>query len=154
MEAHRRVVRALDSELGAGHGLPYRPTSCWPLAHCGPGRLRMSALAEQTMLSNSRVRLVDELERNGLVEREGCTDDSRVVYVSITERGRELLGEARSTFFATVEEQLFGRLSPRDVEALARILGRAPDGHAAEGAASGARAPAGRRGSRRPSGTS
>ena len=129
MEAHRRVVRALDSELGAGHGLAYRAYELLArLAHCGPGRLRMSALAEQTMLSNSRVsRMVDELERNGLVEREGCTDDSRVVYVSITESGRELLGEARSTFFATVEEQLFGRLSPRDVEALARILGRAPD---------------------------
>jgi DNA-binding MarR family transcriptional regulator len=158
MEAHRRVVRALDAELVAGHGLAYRTYELLArLACCGPDRLRMSALAEQAMLSQSRVsRMVDELEREGFVVREGCTDDSRVVYVSITERGRELFGDAQDTFFATVERELFGRLDPEDVEELARIwrevLGDAPDGRA--DGASRARAPAGRRASRRASGTS
>jgi DNA-binding MarR family transcriptional regulator len=51
------------------------------------------------------------------------------VFVSITERGLELLREAQDTFFATVEEQLFRGLSQRDVEELGRILGRiASDG--------------------------
>jgi DNA-binding MarR family transcriptional regulator len=131
LEAHRRVVRTLDRDLGSVRGLGYRGYELLArLAHCGAGRLRMSALAEQTLLSQSRVsRMVDELERDGLVAREACQDDSRVVFVSITERGLELLREAQDTFFATVEEQLFRGLSQRDVEELGRILGRiASDG--------------------------
>jgi DNA-binding MarR family transcriptional regulator len=137
LEAHRRVVRTLDRDLGSIRGLGYRAYELLArLAHCGAGRLRMSALAEQTLLSQSRVsRMVDDLQRDGFVEREPCQDDSRVVFVSITERGLEILREAQDTFFASVEEQLFGGLSERDVEELGRILGRiAPGGADGDGA--------------------
>jgi DNA-binding MarR family transcriptional regulator len=158
MEAHRRVVRALDAGLAGSHGLGFRAYEVLArLGDRGTGRLRMTALAEQTMLSQSRVsRIVDQLERDGLVVREGCTDDTRVVFVSITDRGRELLGRARDTFFAIVERELFGRLSPRDVEQLARIWGKAlrdPPGEPANGASGGRARPA-PPASRRPSGRS
>ena len=36
---------------------------------------------------------VDELEKRRLVTRRRCEDDRRAVYISITDAGREVLGE-------------------------------------------------------------
>jgi DNA-binding MarR family transcriptional regulator len=127
METHRRVVRALERDLEGAGGRGYKAYELLAgLAHSRDGRMRISEIADHTLLSQSRVsRMVDDLERDGLVARGPCDDDSRVVFVSITEDGLEALHEVQDAFFASVEEQLFGRLSEREVEELARILGGA-----------------------------
>ena len=60
--------------------------------------MRMCDLAEQAQLSRSGLtRLVDRLEREGLLERCTCEHDARGAYACLTERGRERLGAARVT---------------------------------------------------------
>src|SRR5689334_11499866 len=52
------------------------------------GRLRMSNLAEHLMLSRSGItRLVDRLERDGLLKRHACPADRRAMYAVITKEG-------------------------------------------------------------------
>ena len=66
-----------------------------------PGRrLRMTDLAGQTSLSTSGVtRVVDRMDRDGLVRREACASDRRSSYAVITDAGLARLddGAARST---------------------------------------------------------
>ena len=61
------------------------------LADSPDGRMRMSELADSVLLSRSGLtRLVDRLERDGLLEREPCEEDARGYFAAITDRGRAL----------------------------------------------------------------
>ena len=63
--------------------------------NAAPGRrLRMQQLSDRVVLSRSRVsRVVDEMERAGLVRREPDPDDRRAAFAVITEDGRAALRE-------------------------------------------------------------
>ena len=79
LRTHARLTKALDVELVSAHGLPL--TSYEVLLHLADspdGRLRMSELADSVLLSRSGLtRLVDRLERQGLLGRESCPNDRR-----------------------------------------------------------------------------
>src|SRR5581483_10084923 len=72
-------------------------------------------------------RLLDKLERRGLIERDRPADNRRVVHVGITEAGRALLRELREPLRQCHARQL-GHLSPRELAELAALLraARAP----------------------------
>ena len=74
--------------------------------------MRMCDLAEQAQLSRSGLtRLVDRLERDGLLERCSCEHDARGSYACLTRPGRERLEEARVTHLAVVREHFFSHFS-------------------------------------------
>ena len=81
----------------------------------------MGELAGALLLSRSGLtRLVDRLERQGMVERERCEDDARGYFAVITGAGRRKLATARPAHLAGVREHFLERLSERDLDALAR----------------------------------
>jgi DNA-binding MarR family transcriptional regulator len=83
-------------------------------------RLRMSELAASLLLSQSGItRLVDRLEREGLVVRERCDSDGRGYYAVLTAEGRTRFAEARPTHLAGVRGHFLDRLSERDLARLA-----------------------------------
>ncbi|HEX6207885.1 MAG TPA: MarR family transcriptional regulator [Actinomycetota bacterium] len=89
------------------------------------GELRMSDLAEQTPLSQSRVsRLVADLEARGLVRRIPAESDGRGVGVSVTKEGIERFRAAQESHLADLEELLFSNLSETEVRRLAAITGK------------------------------
>ena len=68
-------------------------------------RLRMSELAERVLLSRSGLtRLVDRLEREGLVRREACDDDARGLFTVLTDDGLARLREASPMHLRGVAE--------------------------------------------------
>ena len=71
LRSHATILRGLDAELVADHGMTTRDYEVLlVLAHAPDRRLPMSALAESTMLTRSGItRLVDGLVRGGLIER-------------------------------------------------------------------------------------
>ena len=89
IRAHSRVVRRLEAELEAEHGLSLPAYEV--LAHLSEApeqRLRMTELAKHAILTPSGLtRLVDKLSRDGLVERQRCGADARVVYAVLTPVG-------------------------------------------------------------------
>src|SRR5215210_5357769 len=99
LRVHAALVRALDAELDGLHGLPL--TSYDVLIHlkAAPGkRLRMAELADSVLLSRSGVtRLVDRLEREGLLARDSCSSDGRGCFAVLTEAGERVLARARPT---------------------------------------------------------
>lgn len=68
-------------------------------------------------------RLLDRLEAKGLVRRERCTEDRRMVHCWITEAGLELLGRMDETVEAA-DERAVGALSAGEQAELVRLLDR------------------------------
>jgi DNA-binding MarR family transcriptional regulator len=79
-----------------------------------PGhRLRMTDLAGQTSLSTSGVtRVVDRMDRDGLVCREACPSDRRSSYAVITDAGRTRLDQVLPGHIALLQEWFIGQLTP------------------------------------------
>ena len=71
-------------------------------------------------------RLVQGLEREGLVERVDCPDDARGFLVALTPAGAELVRRARETHLARVAELFSDRYSDDELGELARLLDRLP----------------------------
>src|SRR3954451_16132347 len=99
LKAHATLVKALDAELVADHGLGITSYEVLlHLAEADAGRMRMHDLASSVLLSRSGLtRLVDRLERDGLLRREACDSDARGAYAALTDGGRRRLAEARGT---------------------------------------------------------
>jgi DNA-binding MarR family transcriptional regulator len=126
MRAHASLAKRLDAELESSHGLPL---SSYEVLHhleeAPDGRMRMCDLAEHAQLSRSGLtRLVDRLERDGLLVRCTCEHDARGAYACLTEAGLEKLGAARGTHLAVVREQFLSRFSEPELGALAEMWDR------------------------------
>jgi DNA-binding MarR family transcriptional regulator len=126
VEAYESLNRSLDARLMADHRMPLTTLEALiQIAHAEDGSISVSELADRIRLSPSRTsRLAMELERDGLVERQRDSADSRSTRVAATEAGRERLLEAAPLYLSTVRGHLFDMLSERDVKQLVRIFER------------------------------
>ncbi|MGH2945784.1 MAG: MarR family winged helix-turn-helix transcriptional regulator [Solirubrobacteraceae bacterium] len=127
---HRLLTRELERALAGRYGLSLSALELLGrLAAADRRRMRLSTLAETVGLSLSRVsRIVDALERRGLVARQACNEDARATNAWLTDAGLRLTREAQATHFADVQRQFFDQLSDRDVRALADVFARLAPG--------------------------
>ncbi|SCE86427.1 DNA-binding transcriptional regulator, MarR family [Micromonospora coriariae] len=90
------------------------------LARSPGNQLRMTDLAAQTSLSTSGVtRVVDRMERDGLLTRRACPTDRRSSYAVVTTAGMQRLNETLPGHLRIIEQWFTGQLGP---EALAALL--------------------------------
>jgi MarR family transcriptional regulator, 2-MHQ and catechol-resistance regulon repressor len=93
------------------------------LARSPGNRLRMTELAGQTSLSTSGVtRVVDRMDRDGLVRREACASDRRSSYAVITDAGLVRLEEVLPGHLALVQRWFIGQLSPDQLNGMLGAL--------------------------------
>jgi DNA-binding MarR family transcriptional regulator len=120
LRIHATLTKALDAQLEAAHGLALSSYEVLMYLHdADEGRMRMSELATTVILSRSGLtRLVDRLERDGLIERQSCASDARGAYASLTDAGRRRLGEARATHLAGVRSLFLDHLGDAELDAL------------------------------------
>jgi DNA-binding MarR family transcriptional regulator len=128
LRSHASILRVLDAELAAQHGMTTRDYEVLLyLAQAPDRRLPMSALAESTMLTRSGItRLVDGLVAAGLIERASCPSDARVSYAQLTDEGYEKLRQAGCTHVASIRRLFLERFTPEEIDELASLLGRLP----------------------------
>ena len=124
LRTHALVTRRLESELMAEQQLPLASYDVLvQLVEAPQRRLRMSELAEKVLLSRSGLtRLVDRMEREGLVSREPCEDDARGLFTVMTDAGYERLRGATGTHLRGVAEHGMGRLDDDQARQLAQLL--------------------------------
>lgn len=124
LRAHARVTRVLDAELEAEQGLPLGSYEVLLHLHNAPNyQLRMSELAERVLLSRSGLtRLVDKMAGDGLVSRETCATDQRVVYATLTDEGYDRLKKAAPTHLRGVRQHMVDLLTPKEIEILGAAL--------------------------------
>lgn len=125
MRATSQITRVLETELQAEHGLSLTGYGLLVMLSEAPGgALRMSTVADEFGLTRSAItRLVDRLERDGLVERTSCPSDARGSFARLTDRGMETLRQAYPTHLSGVRRHIFDRLDDDGVAALASALG-------------------------------
>jgi len=124
LQTHATVVGALEEALLAERNLPLSWFEVLIQLTAQPdGRLPMQELARSVLLSKSGVtRLVDRMAEAGLVLREACASDRRVVYATATARGRALLTDAMPVFVKGFERSFSRHLSAADAKALRGLL--------------------------------
>jgi DNA-binding MarR family transcriptional regulator len=131
LRAHAALAKALDAQLEAAHGLQLSSYEVLMyLADAEDQRMRMCDLASTILLSRSGLtRLVDRLQREGLLERVACSDDARGAFAKLTPLGRERLAAARATHLAGVRAMFLDLFTPAELELLGgswdRVLERA-----------------------------
>jgi DNA-binding MarR family transcriptional regulator len=120
LRVHATLTKALDAQLEAEHGLALTSYEVLMYLNDAEGRrMRMSDLASTVILSRSGLtRLVDRLERDGLIERQSCPSDARGSFASLTEAGRQRLQAARATHLAGVRSLFLDHFSEADLDAL------------------------------------
>jgi DNA-binding MarR family transcriptional regulator len=126
LRAHSALTKALDAELVRAHGLPLSSYEVLLfLADSSDGQMRMSELADGVLLSRSGLtRLVDRMQREGLLRRERCEDDARGWFAAITPKGRELFTRARKTHLDGVRERFLSHFTREELRSLAAFWER------------------------------
>jgi DNA-binding MarR family transcriptional regulator len=128
LQSHASILRELDAELVAVHGMTARDYEVLLyLAQAPDRRLPMSVLATSTMLTRSGItRLVDGLVEAGLIERVACTEDARVSYARLTDEGYSKLRDAGCTHIAGIQRLFLEHFSPEEIAQLGSLLSRLP----------------------------
>ena len=121
LRVHSALAKTLDAELVAEHDLPLSSYEVLITLQAAPGkRCRMAELADRVLLSRSGMtRLVDRLERDGLLERTTCSSDGRGCFAALTEAGEEMLARARPTHLRGVRERFLRHFSPDELATMA-----------------------------------
>ena len=124
--AHRELTRQLEATLDERYGLSLSALELLGrLATADDRRRRLSRLADDVGLSLSRVsRIVDALERRGLVERQPCPEDTRATNAWLTDAGLALVREAQAEHLADVQRRFLDRLTAGELRTLGRVFGR------------------------------
>ena len=139
---------ALDKRLAPAGITSFEYTLLEPLAESPDGRLRLSALAQRTNASISRIsRVATSLEKRGLIERAPCEADGRATNAVLTTAGRTAYQHSRGLYAAAVRALVLDGLAPgpAGVDALAAlalgVLGRLDPAAAVPAPAPSASAP-------------
>ena len=124
--AHARVLRCLEAELLAEQRLSVVSYDVLvQLAETPDRRLRMAELADRVLLSRSGVtRLVDRLERAGLVSRHRVAADGRGVIAELTPAGLDRLRNASRTHLAGVVRHFVARFEPQELAQFGELCER------------------------------
>jgi len=129
LQVHAAVVRKLEERLEAHRLVPIAQYDVLLELNAAPGRrLRMQQLSDRVVLSRSRVsRVVDEMEKVGLVRRDPDPDDKRAAFAVITDDGRAALRKAAPVYLQGIEEEFLSHLSAGERKSLERSLRKVLD---------------------------
>jgi DNA-binding MarR family transcriptional regulator len=127
LRVHAALVKALDAELVAEHDLPLSSYEVLITLQASPGRrCRMAELADRVLLSRSGMtRLVDRLEREGLLARDTCSSDGRGCFAVLTDAGDAVLARARPTHLEGVRRGFLRHFEAEELERMAEFWQRA-----------------------------
>jgi len=126
--ASRHLMEALDSDL-VDHDLSMPDYEILAqLSDAPERRLRMSELAEITLLSRSRLsHRMKVMEEAGWVKREACPSDKRGFFAVMTPKGWKAIVAAAPDHVASVRSRFVDHLSVQEQEVLAGIFSRIED---------------------------
>ncbi|MDQ3576379.1 MAG: MarR family transcriptional regulator [Actinomycetota bacterium] len=129
--AYNAAVRAIDAELDQAGAMPLT----WydvllELNATSEGKLRMRELANRVVLSRTRVsRLVDEMAGAGLVDKIRDETDRRVVWASITSKGKREFRTTAPLYLRGIESQFAAYLTPDEKAMLVTALTKVTSAH-------------------------
>lgn len=80
------------------------------------GQQPIQKIGEKILLASSSITyVVDKLEEKGFVQRKDCSDDRRVKFVSITNKGKEFMDEVFPKHEKRIEE-IFSKMTEEEID--------------------------------------
>ena len=128
LRAHAALTRELGARLEAEHSLTMSDFDVLiQLYHAPDHAMKRIDIARQVLLTPSGItRLLDGLERCGVVAKKSCESDARVSYAVLTDEGLRKFEEARQSHQADIDELFGAALTPQEREQLGELLSRLP----------------------------
>lgn len=118
--AHASITRRAEEDIKK-RGFGYTEWSIMEFLY-HKGQQPMARLGERILITSGSVTyIVDKLEQRGLVKRQPCQEDRRIVYAVLTEKGRAVMEKE----FPEHAEQilaLMGVLTPTEQERVKEYL--------------------------------
>ena len=129
LETNSALVDLLEAELEEIGGLPLTWYDVLAQLEMAPDhRLTMKELSRSVLLSKSGItRLVDRMERAGMIERTPCPSDRRVVYAHVTDEGRSLFKKASPVHLRGIESHFTRHLTSEEARVMRTALGKILD---------------------------
>lgn len=124
LRSHAFWIERIEKRVKAADGLSLEAYDVLLMLSYAPeGKLRMGALYDAVTLSRSGLtRLVDRLEKDGLVRREVCPQDRRSFEAILTPAGEAARAKSWPLYAAAIGEE-FGRFfSEAETNSLADLL--------------------------------
>ena len=126
VRVQQALLDAVEAELKAA-GFP--PLAWYDalleLSRAESGKLRPLELERAMLLPQYRTsRLVDRLEKAGLIAREACPDDGRGQMIAITPAGRALRSKMWDVYGAAIDRHVGASLSNEEARRLSELLGK------------------------------
>ena len=123
--ARDQVLDAIERDLKAGGCSLAWYDVLLELTRADKGRLRPFEIEKATLLAQYNLsRLLDRLEKEGLVTREPCEDDARGQWVVITEKGRATQARTWKVYAKSIQKHVGEKLDDKAAATLADLLGR------------------------------
>lgn len=119
---HTKIQRQLAGPLSF-HGISFTEYLVLLQLHAAPGKkLRRVDLAQQVGLSASGVtRLLNPMQKTGLIDKEEAARDARVSLVTLTSAGETVLNDAEVSF-GHMAQSFTESLAEEDQQNLSRIV--------------------------------
>lgn len=129
LRAHGRVIQCLESRLLREQQISHHWYDVLVTLEKAPDhRLRMSELAENIVTSRSNLtRLVDRLEKEGLLRRESCPEDRRGCFAVLTAAGAKARLAAWPTVSQAIVELFASQVGDEEAHILTETLRRVGD---------------------------
>ncbi|KQV43458.1 MULTISPECIES: MarR family winged helix-turn-helix transcriptional regulator [unclassified Rhizobium] len=124
MRAQQRVLGAIEQDLKTAD----LPPLGWydvllELSRATDGRLRPYEIEERTLLAQHNLsRLLDRMDKAGLVQREVYAEDGRGRWVIITEAGRSMQARMWRVYAGALQRHLGDKLNDAQADQLAELL--------------------------------
>jgi len=126
---HSRLIAKFETHLAQAEQIPLHWYDVLIELYEAPmHRLRMRDLAHNVVLSRSGLtRLVDNLEKEGLLQRQDDPDDRRGSYAVITDKGIVAMRAAWPIYAKLINDYFIQQLSEADAVLLSQIFQRLID---------------------------
>lgn len=124
MRAQQRVLAAIENDLKAAD----LPPLGWydvllELSRAEGGRLRPYEIEQRTLLAQHNLsRLLDRMDKSGLVVRELYAEDGRGRWVVITEAGRAMQAKMWKVYAPAIKRHVGDKLDVAQSDQLANLL--------------------------------
>lgn len=124
MRAQQRVLAAIENDLKAAD----LPSLGWydvllELSRAEGGRLRPYEIEQRTLLAQHNLsRLLDRMDKSGLVVRELYAEDGRGRWVVITDAGRAMQARMWKVYAPAIKRHVGDKLDVAQSDQLANLL--------------------------------
>ena len=117
------LIDALGDDFEREEGFPVQWYDVLVHLEDAPEGLRMNELAEKILYSKSGLtRVIDRMERAGLVQRSRPENDRRSIFVLLTPKGRQETIRLRARHHEWIAENFTQHLTTTDVTSLTRAF--------------------------------